>query len=97
VPQWSDIAAVLTSVLTSGSISEPKETIEYLKSYVLGIVNAGKSTDNIFEKFSNIILGHKQMIKYTVHCEAALVTFTSTKNHKFRDDRLALLHQVRIL
>jgi len=90
VPQWSDIAAVLTSVLTSGFISEPKETIEYLKSYVLGVVNAGKSTDNI-------ILGHKQAIKYTVHCEAALVAFASTKNHKFQDDRLAPLHQVRIL
>jgi len=97
VPQWSDIAAVLMSVLMSSSISEPKETIEYLKSYVLGIVNAGKSTNNIFEKFSNIILSHKQAIKYTVHCEAALVAFTSTKNHKFQDDRLAPLHQVCIL
>lgn len=97
VPQWSDMAAVLTSVLTSGSIPGPEETIEYLKSHVLGVVNAKKSTDNIFEKFSRIILGHEQEITYTVHCEAALVAFASTKNPKFRDDRLAPLHQVRIL
>jgi len=97
VPQWSDIAVVLTSVLMSSSISEPEETIEYLKSYVLGIVNAGKSTNNIFKKFSNIILGYKQTIKYTVYCEAALVAFASPKNHEFWDVRLAPLHQVCIL
>ena len=41
-----------------------------------------KSTDNIFEKFRDIIKDHEQPIGYTVHCEAALVAFASTKNNE---------------
>jgi hypothetical protein len=106
MPAWGEITAILASVLASDSerpsatnysITEPEETIEHLKAYVLDVANAGKSTDNIVEKFRDIIHGCPQPIGYTVHCEAALVAFASAKNGGFRDDRLAPLHKVRIL
>lgn len=107
MPTWSEINPVLTHVLQSESeqpfatnrpITQLEETIDYLKSYVLNVTKVpGRSPNNIFDNFTDIINGRTQPIRYTIHCEAALVAFASTKYKAFQDDRLGPLQKVRIL
>ena len=93
MPKWDEIKMVITSVLVKSVDSD--DIIKYIEEIVKKFTkDANIPPHIIFHTFADIIHGVPQSIPYNIHCEAALVAFTSADDKGIKDQALCTLKMV---